>query len=326
MRNKDKKYVIIGVVILLLLCLSKCEPSTIQLNETDKSSGTISLRALLDLPESFEELIILSDGEVVDEECAGECDGAWDDCSIRCEEDDCSDLYDCTESCWGEDAACGTFSACDDTCSEYYLECRDFCSGCYEMDFAGVYSYFEIIPSVHAIADDFPFFDCGDDLSTCFNHCYDWRADCWIGCEDDDAGECVECWQGCDADYGPQCDSCYNTCDDTGRACYGTCTTALDDETYEWDRTPVTDVGAFYEESFPIFYNNFMGACDGWFMFGMWVSEPDVVGCAFPFWIPEIFCEWDTVNSFGEVCETIGYEFICEENVLACSSVPLEDI
>lgn len=94
------------------------------------------------------------------------------------------------------------------------------------------------------------------------------------------------------------------------------CSQRCEEEVYEWDMTPVTDLGLFAETAFPDFTSNAEFSCESWFSGGTWISRPDKVGCEDGAWI---FCGSNSIASAGEVCETIGKVWTCSFNEATCS-------
>ncbi len=90
-------------------------------------------------------------------------------------------------------------------------------------------------------------------------------------------------------------------------------------ETVEWDGTPVTDVNAFFESGYPMFYRDSKSQCESWFRGGTWIDTADKVGCVEFRFFADSGCRSVSIESAKNVCETIGGEFICEDGDISCN-------
>jgi len=134
--------------------------------------------------------------------------------------------------------------------------------------------------------------------SYCFND------DCWARLDE-------EYWECCTGDdYCPECEEAYDT------ALLEECPERCEEEVYMWDGSPVTDLGAFAQMAFPDSYASWETYCTIWFMDGTWVSETNKVGCEGAWWLS---CSSNSMQSAGEVCETIGKTWTCEGGSAYCS-------
>ncbi len=148
-------------------------------------------------------------------------------------------------------------------------------------------------------------FDCFDGcifLATMFGGCYD-TCDTWYCDVDDESDDCLDCEYDCDMDVW---------------ACiFDECIVPGDAETYIWDGGPVDNYGTFFEESYPIFHEQFSEYCESDFWSGTWVADSNTMGCvdADVFWYED--CVFPAISSAAEVCESIGGTWTCDGD---CSS------
>lgn len=86
------------------------------------------------------------------------------------------------------------------------------------------------------------------------------------------------------------------------------CSESCEEEYYEWDGRPVNDIGSFYENNYPISYDEFETKCTNWLHRGIWINTPEMVGCLNVSWAG---CESNAIISAGEVCTAIGKNYAC---------------
>lgn len=94
------------------------------------------------------------------------------------------------------------------------------------------------------------------------------------------------------------------------------CPVRCEEEVYVWDGTPVIDIGAFSETAFPDFYGLCETRCNSFIWDGIWISQPDKIGCENSFFI---FCDSNSMTSAAEVCTTIGKVWECSFTEATCS-------
>jgi len=97
------------------------------------------------------------------------------------------------------------------------------------------------------------------------------------------------------------------------------CRYETENESYVWDGTPVTDVNAFFENGYSMFYGESKSHCLSWFRGGTWITTVEKVGCIDYRFFAEYGCRTESIASAKTVCETIGGVFICEENDISCN-------
>jgi hypothetical protein len=179
---------------------------------------------------------------------------------------------------------------CAEPCYEEADDCYDECDEEGDMELSParkLYSYVEIIPPACAYVPDFDFYGCYD--------------------------ECDELVD----------ESCLTTCDEEIISFVEEigCIT-YDNETAEWDGEEVDDIGEFFADKFPLGNEKWESICTFW-MWGEWHSSSEEIGCS-EFWWFDIFgtdtCESRTFDSIGTVCETIGWNWHCNEEEITCRS------
>jgi len=108
-------------------------------------------------------------------------------------------------------------------------------------------------------------------------------------------------------------DDCWDACDDIFEECFFDALIFAEDEIYEWDESEVTNVAEFYRTGFPEFYGMAKDVC---LEVGEWTETENEVGCNDMAWFMWWVCETETIQSAGEVCETIGGNYDCNSNEL----------
>lgn len=97
------------------------------------------------------------------------------------------------------------------------------------------------------------------------------------------------------------------------------CSIRCESETYVWDGTPVTNLGAFAENAFPNFVSNSRMFCNSWLFFageaGIWTQNANKIGCENVFLL---YCDSRSLESAAEVCETIGKTWTCDFTQAYC--------
>lgn len=129
-------------------------------------------------------------------------------------------------------------------------------------------------------------------------------------------------------------DSCILTCDegllwvDDGEDCYDLCDDAYETcffdsfeditEGVTWNGVKPTDINAFFENGYPMFYESSRWWCEDFIFGGVWVDSANKVGCT-EGWMLTFGCDSESIQSALDVCNTIGGTVICTDDEITCS-------
>jgi len=227
----------------------------------------------------LEELDIIL--EPLDEECIGE----HIDCILDYEDEftGCLDMFFiCTDICDETFPITDEIEECWDGCDEVYEITADICD--------------EIIDE-HEL-----------------DECYDDAEDAYDECDIDCDSEFIECSIDCgDEIIAP----CVEVLIDSVYECLEEC--MIGEETVVWDGTEITDIGEFYETSFPQFIEQFTMVCE-WFGAGDYVATENKFGCEnMMFWTEWLAPYMQSIESAKTVCETIGGTWIMNSEEMSCN-------
>jgi len=295
--NNFLSWMIIALIIIItvaLLLLKGCGVTSINLEKfggstasSNKYSSSDSVGGLiierLDIDdESIEENISITytgDGDI-DFDCIDENIDAFIELFLYYFDMENPGLWDCYDSC-------------DDFVYDYDDE--EFGVMAHSLD---LMDFLTIIPSVSAMIID----DAG-----------------WIVVDDINFTDEGDCFDYCDMTYFNESslEVCFDVLVDLAVELECINRTV---ETAVFSGGDVDSVCSFYTTNFPLATSSLESSCN--VRFGEFVCEDDIMACSdfMDFWgfIGRSFCDDAGVVSIGDVCDTIGYNWNCDDGVMSC--------
>jgi hypothetical protein len=303
-KNKSNIGIVIIVILLLLLFFKGCEDKILSLDIDKANPRYDSGSSRLFSDWSLTSLMITS-GLILDPVCMEGCADIWVPCFENCDTLYCDNYFNCLGDCDDWLSPCWNLDNCEDLAMNFRLSCNLECGLWY--DDPGGYD----LETELEILESYPWINETVTLTECTNTCIGIHVEIINNCSDEFESDCDLCQENCyDDNQGEDCLSCEEFCEDGALECVEPCVT--EGEIYLWDSEPVTDVGAFYEEGFPHFYERFSELCEGDYFEGVWISTSNTMGCvdADLFYYED--CDEFPMISSANVCETIGGTWTCD--------------
>ena len=264
--------IIAAVIVLLLLGLRGCKTAEITVKSGIEDSLTSSIRRGTGRAEIINVDVLMRNLVIELEPLDPACVMGEGDCLVDCFGlmflcDD--ETMDCMDDCDEEFPPPDDIDDCEDNCYDIEDDCYDECDnteGVCRADCVALYV--------------------GGELDECYDVCeYD-----LYGCEND----CFREWDSCDYLCNEDTYICYDVCiEEFASPCFEDTVDCMYDcleecvigeEIVEWDGSEVTNIGEFFETSFPQFTEQFEGMCE-WLIMGDFVSTENKYGCVdYMFW------------------------------------------